>query len=80
MTEFSIPRVAVPASLLLTAGGRREGEIYVMEPVPQHAGPEGVGSQTDPTPKDRMAVFALSGSGQDDRPLPWVLAYLFTLS
>jgi len=37
---FSMPRVAVPATLLLTAGGRREGEIYVMERVPQHAGPE----------------------------------------
>jgi hypothetical protein len=37
---FSIPRVAVPATVLLTAGGRREGEIYVMERVPQHAGPE----------------------------------------
>ena len=40
MTGFSIPRVAIPASLLLTAGGRRDGEIYVMERVPQHAGPE----------------------------------------
>lgn len=37
---FSLPRVAVPATLLLTAGGKREGEIYVMERVPQHAGPE----------------------------------------
>jgi len=37
---FSMPRVAVPATLLLTAGGRREGEIYVMERVPQHAGSE----------------------------------------
>src|SRR5437867_13246510 len=35
-----MPRVAVPATLLLTAGGRREGEIYVMERVSQHAGPE----------------------------------------
>lgn len=40
MTGFSIPRVAVPASLLLTAGARRDGQIYVMERVPQHAGPE----------------------------------------
>ena len=37
---FSIPRVAVPATLLLTAGARREGQIYVMERVPQHAGAE----------------------------------------
>ncbi|HXM37050.1 MAG TPA: hypothetical protein VN908_00155 [Gemmatimonadales bacterium] len=40
MTGFSIPRVAIPASLLLTAGGRRDGQIWVMERVPQHAGPE----------------------------------------
>ena len=40
MTGFSIPRVAIPASLLLTGGGRRDGQIYVMERVPQHAGPE----------------------------------------
>jgi hypothetical protein len=40
VTGFSIPRVAVPASLLLTAGARRDGQIYVMERVPQHAGPE----------------------------------------
>jgi len=35
-----MPRVAVSATLLLTAGGRREGEIYVMERVPQHTGSE----------------------------------------
>ena len=40
MPDFSIPRVAMPATLLQTAGGRRDGEIYVMERVPQHAGPE----------------------------------------
>jgi len=40
VTGFSIPRVAIPATLLQTAGGKREGEIYVMERVPQHAGPE----------------------------------------
>jgi len=37
---FSIPRVAMPATLLQTAGGKRDGEIYVMERVPQHAGRE----------------------------------------
>jgi hypothetical protein len=37
---FSIPRVAVPATLLLTAGDRRRGQIYVMERVPHHSGPE----------------------------------------
>ncbi len=35
-----MPRVAVRAILLQTAGGKREGEVYVMERVPQHAGPE----------------------------------------
>lgn len=40
MSGFSIPRVSVPASLLLTGGDRRPGEIYVMERVPQHTGPE----------------------------------------
>jgi hypothetical protein len=40
MSGFSIPRVSVPASLLLTEGDRRLGEIYVMERVPQHTGPE----------------------------------------
>jgi hypothetical protein len=30
----------MPATLLQTAGGKREGEIYVMERVPQHAGHE----------------------------------------
>ena len=40
MTSFSIPRVAVPATLLQTGGGKREGEIYVMERMPQHDGPE----------------------------------------
>ncbi|MFN2572425.1 MAG: hypothetical protein ABR537_12590 [Gemmatimonadales bacterium] len=40
MALFSMPRVAIGASLRLTAGTPREGEIYVMERVPQHAGPE----------------------------------------
>jgi len=35
-----MPRVAVQATLLQTAGGKREGEVYVMERVPQHAGHE----------------------------------------
>lgn len=37
---FSIPRVAVPATLLLTAGDRRRGQIYLMERVPHHTGAE----------------------------------------
>ena len=40
MTGFSIPRVAIPATLLQTAGGKRDGDIYVMERMPQHAGHE----------------------------------------
>src|SRR6266576_2033702 len=40
MTGFSMPRVAIPATLLQTAGGKKEGEVYVMERVPQHAGHE----------------------------------------
>jgi hypothetical protein len=40
VTGFSIPSAAIPATLLQTAGGKREGQIYVMERVPQHAGPE----------------------------------------
>lgn len=39
-TGFAIPRAAIPAVLLQTGGGKRTGEIYVMEGVPQHAGPE----------------------------------------
>lgn len=40
MTGYSIPSVAIPATLLQTSGGKREGEIFTMERVPQHAGPE----------------------------------------
>jgi hypothetical protein len=40
MAGFSIPRVSVAARLLLTEGDRRLGEIYVMERVPHHTGPE----------------------------------------
>src|SRR5260221_928446 len=40
MSGFSIPRVSVPASLLLTDGDRHLGEIYLMERVPHHTGPE----------------------------------------
>jgi hypothetical protein len=40
VTGFSMPRVAVPATLFQTAGRKRDGEVYVMERVPQHAGYE----------------------------------------
>ncbi|HEV2669931.1 MAG TPA: hypothetical protein VGU74_02475 [Gemmatimonadales bacterium] len=39
-TGFALPRVAIPAVLLQTGGGKRSGEVYVMERVPQHAGHE----------------------------------------
>ena len=35
-----MPRVAIPATLLLAGGGTRVGEVYVSERVSQHAGPE----------------------------------------
>ncbi len=40
--SFALPRTAVPAQVLLTANGPRAGQIYVMERVPQHDGPETV--------------------------------------
>lgn len=40
MAGYAIPRVAVQATLLLTDGERRPGEIYVMERVPHHSGHE----------------------------------------
>jgi hypothetical protein len=40
MTGFSIPSVSIPATLLQTSGGKRDGEIYLMQRVPQHAGAE----------------------------------------
>jgi hypothetical protein len=40
MTGFSMPRVAVPAVLRLTAGESLQGDIFVMERVSQHTGQE----------------------------------------
>jgi len=40
MAGFTLPRVSVPARLMLTEGEPRLGEVYVMERVPQHTGPE----------------------------------------
>lgn len=40
MTGFSIPSVSIPATLLQTSGGKRQGEVYLMQRVPQHAGSE----------------------------------------
>jgi hypothetical protein len=35
-----MPRVAIRAKLRMTAGEPRDGEVYVMDRIPQHAGPE----------------------------------------
>ena len=40
MTGFAVPRVAIPAVLFQTGGGKRSGEVYVMERASEHAGPE----------------------------------------
>jgi hypothetical protein len=40
VSSFSLPRVAIPASLRLTAGAVQDGEVYLMERVPQHLGHE----------------------------------------
>jgi hypothetical protein len=40
MAGFALPRVSVPARLVLTEGEPHLGEVYVMERVPQHSGPE----------------------------------------
>jgi len=40
MAGFALPRVSVPARLVLTEGEPYLGEVYVMERVPQHSGPE----------------------------------------
>ncbi len=42
MSDFSLPRIPIPAHLLLTQGVSRPGQVYVMERVPLHDGPETV--------------------------------------
>jgi hypothetical protein len=42
VSDFSLPRTPVPGRLLLTQGVSRPGQIYVMERVPHHDGPETV--------------------------------------
>jgi len=42
VSDFSLPRTPIPAHLLLTQGVSRPGQIYVMERVPDHDGPETV--------------------------------------
>jgi len=42
VSELSLPRTPIPANLLLTQGVSRPGQIYVMERVPHHDGPETV--------------------------------------
>ncbi|MGH7568882.1 MAG: hypothetical protein ACREL9_07935 [Gemmatimonadales bacterium] len=40
MSDYTLPRSAVAAQLLLTQGVSRPGQIFVMERVPHHDGPE----------------------------------------
>ena len=40
VSGFSIPRVAIAATLRLTEGAARRGKIFLMERVPHHTGPE----------------------------------------
>jgi hypothetical protein len=42
VSDFSLPRTPVRAHLLLTQGVARPGQIFVMERVPDHDGPETV--------------------------------------
>ncbi len=40
--SLSLPRATVPARVLLSRGPASEGEVYVIQRVPQHGGPETV--------------------------------------
>lgn len=40
MSSFALPRVALAATLRLSAGGERKGQVFLMERVPQHSGLE----------------------------------------
>ncbi len=42
MSDFSLPRTPLPANLVLTQGASRPGQIFLMERVPHHDGPETV--------------------------------------
>jgi hypothetical protein len=42
MSDFSLPRTPLPANLVLTQGVSRPGQIFLMERVPHHDGPETV--------------------------------------
>src|SRR5439155_1217475 len=42
VSDLSLPRTPVPANLLLTQGASQPGQIFVMERVPHHDGPETV--------------------------------------
>ena len=42
MSDLSLPRTPISANLLLAQGESRPGQIFVMERVPQHDGPETV--------------------------------------
>lgn len=40
VADLTLPRLSVPARLLLTQGAPRAGTIYLLDRVPQHHGPE----------------------------------------
>jgi hypothetical protein len=42
VSDFTLPRTPVPAHLLLTQGVSRPGQVYLMQRVPHHDGPETV--------------------------------------
>ena len=42
MSDLSLPRTPIPANLLLAQGVSRPGQVYVMQRVPHHDGPETV--------------------------------------
>ena len=60
--SFTLPRTAVPAQLLLTEGGLQAGEVYVMERVSQHDGPETVLEMLN----RREGFFPFRASAADD--------------
>ena len=71
-----MPRVAIPATLLQTGGGKKDGEVYVMERVPQHAGHE--------TPLDMLnrpeAFFPFRAKGEKEGVLLVAKARTVTLT
>jgi hypothetical protein len=66
VSDFSLPRTPVPAHLLLTQGVSRSGQVYVMERVPHHDGPETVLEMLNRA----EGFFAFRAADEDDVLLP----------